>query len=106
MCDQPHLAQLERAEHSAELVRVPPAVEGTRLDAVRAAIAEPIHRHYTAGRQQRSKPIINTRVVGESMQCYQGGLCPREIPDVKPATGRGHHPGLAAAGIVSDMKAS
>jgi hypothetical protein len=84
---QPHLAQLERVEHSAELVLVPPAVEGTRLDAVRAAIAEPIHRHYTAGRQQWSKPIINTRVVRESMQCYQGRLCPREIPHVKKAPG-------------------
>ena len=40
------------------------------------------------------------------MHYHQGRLCPREIPDVKPATGRGHHPGLAAAGIVLDMKTS
>ena len=88
---QPTWPSSSESSTARSFVLVPPAVEGTRPDAVRPAIAEQIHCHYTAGRQQRSKPIINTRVVRESMQCYQGRLCPREIPHVKKATGRGHH---------------
>ena len=76
MTGQPHPAKLKGVEHGAQFTLVLRVVEGTRFNTVRAPIAEPIHPHHLAWRQQRSKPLINTRVVRETMHHPKAGSSP------------------------------